>query len=168
MSKINLVNSKHIQVPLWLMINILKSFSKMQQPTIKINQGTKFSSKYRRILYELEQYYGDEVLFGIYSSVDMVQSCASPRKSSFSRISKERCYRLSQEEKSIWDKLSETAKATILSDTKAPHKPSTHVKFHSATLVDIIKSSSHKFYFGDTPKGPFNNDLIGKYHRTNN
>ena len=52
---------------------------------------------------------------------------------------------LSQEERVIWDKMSETSKATILGNTKTPHKPSNHVKFHYVTLGDIIKASYHQF-----------------------
>ena len=42
---------------------------------------------------------------------------------------------LSQEEKFVWDKLSEAPKAAILGNAKSNHKPSTHVNFHYLTLV---------------------------------
>ena len=54
---------------------------------------------------------------------------------------------LSTEEKNIRNKLSELDKANILGNSKTPHKPSTHVNFHDVTLSDIIKDSSHQFYF---------------------
>ena len=75
---------------------------------------------------------------------------------------------LSQKEKCIWDKLSEAAKATILGNAKAPHKPYTRVKFHGVTLGELIKASSHQFYFFDTRNGPSNNDIVDKEYRTDN
>ena len=83
-------------------------------------------------------------------------------------MSKERWYRLSQEEKFVWDKLSEAANATILGHAKTLHKPSNHVKFHVVTLNDLIKASSHQFGFGDTPNGTSNNDIIYRDHHTDN
>ena len=67
---------------------------------------------------------------------------------------------MSQEEKDIWDKLPEAAKAIILGNAKTPHKPSTCVNFCDIDLGDIIKDSSNQFDFGHTPTGPSNNDLI--------
>ena len=73
-----------------------------------------------------------------------------------------------QEENIIWDKLSEAAKATILCNTKIPHKPYTHVNFHDVTLGGLIKASSHQFYFGDKPNKLSNDDKIGEDHHTDN
>ena len=98
----------------------------------------------------------------------MIQSYASQQRSNFSIIPKEQWYRLSQDEKFIWDKLSEAAKATILVHSKPPLKNSTHVKFHNITLGEIIKASSHQFDFGDTPNGPSQNDIIDEGHHTDN
>ena len=67
---------------------------------------------------------------------------------------------LSQEEKGIQDKLSEKSNSTILGNTKAPHKTS--------TLGDIIKDSSHKIDFVDTPNVPYKNDLIVGEHNNDN
>ena len=75
---------------------------------------------------------------------------------------------MSQEENIIWDKLTESAKATIWSNAKTTHKPSTHVKFHDVTIGDLIKASYHKFYFVDTPNGPSNNYIIDRNHHTDN
>ena len=68
--------------------------------------------------------------------------------------------------KDIWYKLSETAKATILGNSKTPHKTSTYVNFRDVALDDLIKAIFHQFDFGDTPNGPIINDLIEKYHHT--
>ena len=75
---------------------------------------------------------------------------------------------LSQKEKCIWDKLSEAAKATILGNAKAPHKPYTHVKFHGVTLGELIKASYHKRDFGETLNNTSNNGLIYEDHHTDN
>ena len=55
-----------------------------------------------------------------------------------------------------------------MGNAKTLHKPSTHVNFHDATLVELIKDSSHKFDFGDTPIVPSNNDLIEEVHHSDN
>ena len=75
---------------------------------------------------------------------------------------------LSQEEKFIWDKMSEAYNVTILGNTKIPHKPSTHFKFNDVTLERLIKYIFHHFDFGDTHNGPPNNDIINKEHHTDN
>ena len=75
-------------------------------------------------------------------------------------------YRLSQEGKVIWNKLSEAAKATILGNSKTPNMPSTHVNFYYVTLVDIIKASSHQSGFGDTTNAPSKYDITDKYYHT--
>ena len=82
----------------------------------KFKRDTKFGSKYRRNVYELEQLPndGDGYMFDIDSYVDAIQACASHQQSSLSIIPKEWWYKLSQEENAIWDKLSEAARATIL------------------------------------------------------
>ena len=77
-------------------------------------------------------------------------------------------YRLSWEGKGIWVKLSKPPKATFSGNTKTPHKPSTHVNFHNFTLGDLIQDSSDKFYFGEPPNGPSNDDLIGGDQNTDN
>ena len=81
---------------------------------------------------------------------------------------KEMWYRLSWEGKGIWVKLSKPPKATFSGNTKTPHKPSTHVNFHNFTLGDLIQDSSDKFYFGEPPNGPSNDDLIGGDQNTDN
>ena len=82
----------------------------------KFKRETKFGCKYRRIVYEIEQFTNDrdETSFGIDTSVGIIQEYASQKQSRFSIMSKEWRYSLSQQEKVIWDKLSESAKATIL------------------------------------------------------
>ena len=75
---------------------------------------------------------------------------------------------MNQEEKVIWDELSEASNATILVNAKTPHKPSTHVNFRYVALGDLIKASFHQFYFGDTPNVPPKNDRIDEDHHTDN
>ena len=108
----------------------------------------------------------DDALFDIDSYFYMIQAYASQQQSSSLRIPKERLYRLYQEEKCLWGKLSEADNATILGDAKTPHKPSCFFNLHNVTLVGIIKSSYRQFDFGDTPNRPSNNDLIDEYHHT--
>ena len=50
-----------------------------------------FGSKYRRSVYELEQFpnNNDEAYFDIYSSIDMIQAYVSQQRSSSSKIPKE-------------------------------------------------------------------------------
>ena len=89
LSKISLTNSKHRHVPLWIMSNILDSFSQLQLPTItKIKWDTKFGFESQRCFYELEPFPndGDEASFDIYSSVDIIQACSSHHQSIFSII----------------------------------------------------------------------------------
>ena len=59
------------------------------------------------------------------------------------------------EGKLIWYKLSEASKANILGNSKTPHNRFTHINFHCVTLGDIIKASSHCFYFSYTNNDPF-------------
>ena len=75
---------------------------------------------------------------------------------------------MSQQEKCIWDKLSESAKDTILDNIKTPHKPSTHAEFHDVTLGYLINNVSHQFDLGETPNGTSDNDLITKDHHPYN
>ena len=70
--------------------------------------------------------------------------------------------------KGIWGKLPEAPNATIFGNTKTPHKPSTHVKFHNVTLGDLINNSYHQFGFGDTPYGPSRDDWIYGDHDPDN
>ena len=69
---------------------------------------------------------------------------------------------MSPEDKEVWDKLSEAAKATILGNAKTPQNYSSHVNFHDVTIEDIIKYSYNQFDFGDTTNGPSNVDPTGK------
>ena len=70
--------------------------------------------------------------------------------------------------KGIWGKLPEAPNATIFGNTKTPHKPSTHVKFHNVTLGGLINNSYHQFGFGDTPYGPSRDDWIYGDHDPDN
>ena len=101
-------------------------------------RDTKFGYKSRRIFYELQHFPNDggDNSFDIDSSVDMIQAYASQQKSSFSRTHEKRGYRLSQEEKVIWDKLSESAKYTIEGNEKTSHYPSNHVNFMMLSLMN--------------------------------
>ena len=66
----------------------------------------------------------------------MIQASTSHQQSSFSRIPKERWYRLSQEEKGSLDRLSEAPKAAILVDKESPHKTSNNLTFMMLPLVN--------------------------------
>ena len=68
--------------------------------------------------------------------------------------------------KRIWDKLSESAKATILVNTKTPHKPSSNVNFHDVTLGYLIKDIHHKFDFSDTNNYSYSIDQTIKANYT--
>ena len=65
---------------------------------------------------------------------------------------------MSTEEKRIWDKLSESAKDAILSNSNTPNKPSTHVNFHDVTLGILIKDSYYHFDIGDNNNDSSNVD----------
>ena len=134
----------------------------------KFKYDTKFLSKSRRSVYELEQLSndGDNYSFEIDSYVDMIQAYASKKRLISSIMPKERCYSLYQEEKSIWDKILEAVKATILGNSKTPHKPYTYVNFHYVTRGDLIKAGPHQFYFGKNSNGPSKYDISDKNHHT--
>ena len=90
----------------------------------KFKQDSKFSSKSQCNVYELGHIPNDgyDASFNIYSSIDMVQAYASQKLLSSLKMNKEQWYRISTKEILIWDKLSEASKATILGNTKTPHK----------------------------------------------
>ena len=96
----------------------------------------------------------------------MIQAYASKKRLISSIMPKERCYSLYQEEKSIGDKILEAVKATILGNSKTPHKPYTYVNFHYVTRGDLIKAGPHQFYFGKNSNGPSKYDISDKNHHT--
>ena len=73
---------------------------------------------------------------------------------------------MSPEEKGIQYKLSEATKDIILGNAKTPHKSVTHVNFNDFNLGDLIKTSYHQFYFGNTNNEPSNIDTTGNNDST--
>ena len=67
---------------------------------------------------------------------------------------------------SIWDKLSEAANTSIFSNSKTPHNSSTHINFSDVNLSDLIKASSHQFYFGEINYDLSNVDTSRNNHST--
>ena len=103
----------------------------------------------------------------IYSSIYMIQRYTPQQPSIYLIMYKERWYSMYPQEKRIWDKISESSKATILGNDKISQKCSTHVNFHDVTHGDIIKTNYYQFRFDDTTNYPSNVDPTRNNHSIN-